>query len=114
MLHILEDNDPTLRLSCKSWLSESKQYYRRILDPLIEEFLQNSKVIVTYSGQLFFYKDYEAHIVIENFGKLRNIILNTQEEMIFYMMGRNATDYIANSFSEMFNWMRPRKAQLKC
>lgn len=24
MLHILEDNDPTLRLSCKSWLSESK------------------------------------------------------------------------------------------
>jgi hypothetical protein len=52
--------------------------------------------------------------VIENFGKLRNIILNTQEEMIFYMMGRNATDYIANSFSEMFNWMRPRKAQLRC
>jgi hypothetical protein len=39
MLHILEDNDPTLRLSCKRWLSESRQYYRRILDPLIEEFL---------------------------------------------------------------------------
>lgn len=27
MLLILEDNDPTLRLSCKSWLSESKQSY---------------------------------------------------------------------------------------
>lgn len=39
MLHILDDNDPTLRLSCKSWLSESKLYYRRILDPLLEEFL---------------------------------------------------------------------------
>ena len=39
MLHILEDNDPTLRLSCKSWLSESKYHYMRILDPLIEEFL---------------------------------------------------------------------------
>lgn len=39
MLHILEDNDPTLRLSCKSWLSESKNFYRRILDPLLEEFL---------------------------------------------------------------------------
>jgi hypothetical protein len=39
MLHILEDNDPTLRLSCKSWLSESKANYRRILDPLLEEFL---------------------------------------------------------------------------
>ena len=50
MLNILEDNDPTLRLSCKSWLSESKAFYRRILDPLIEEFLANSKVYATYSG----------------------------------------------------------------
>lgn len=55
MLHILEDNDPTLRLSCKSWLSESKLYFRRILDPLVEEFLSNSRIIVTYQNQLFFY-----------------------------------------------------------
>jgi len=39
MLHILEDTDPTLRLSCRGWLSDSKQHYRRILDPLLEEFL---------------------------------------------------------------------------
>jgi len=52
--------------------------------------------------------------VIENFGKLRNIILNTQEEMIFYMMGRNATDYIAKAFDEMFSWLRPRKQNLRC
>lgn len=94
MLHILEDNDPTLRLSCKSWLSESKQFYRRILDPLIEEFLSNSKVYVTCSGQIFFYETYDTQIVIENFGKLRNIRLNTQEEMIIYMMNRPTTDYI--------------------
>ena len=24
MLHILEDQDPTMRLSCRSWLSDSK------------------------------------------------------------------------------------------
>lgn len=64
MLHILEDNDPTLRLSCKSWLSESKSFYRRILDPLLEEFLSNSKVFVTHSGQIFFYEPYETQIVI--------------------------------------------------
>lgn len=39
VLHFLEQNDPTLRLSCKSWLSECKSFYNRILDPLIEEFL---------------------------------------------------------------------------
>lgn len=36
--------------------------------------------------------------MIENFGKLRNIILNTQEEMIYYMMSRNATEFIAAQF----------------
>lgn len=49
VLHFLEQNDPTLRLSCKSWLSESKLFYNRILDPLIEEFLHNSKVFVTFT-----------------------------------------------------------------
>ncbi len=114
MLHILEDNDPTLRLSCKSWLSESKQFYRRILDPLVEEFLSNSKVYITYSGQIFFYENYETQIVIQNFGKLRNIILNTQEEMILYMMSKQSTDYILKAFDELFYWMRPRRGGLKC
>ena len=43
MIQFLEDNDPTLRLSCKSWLSQSSKQYNRILDPLIEEFIENSK-----------------------------------------------------------------------
>mmetsp|Transcript_1941 Transcript_1941/g.2806 ORF Transcript_1941/g.2806 Transcript_1941/m.2806 type:complete len:175 (-) Transcript_1941:4115-4639(-) len=41
MVNFLEDPDPTLRLSCRSWLSQSK-LYNRILDPLIEEFIKNS------------------------------------------------------------------------
>lgn len=94
MLNILEDNDPTLRLSCKSWLSESSKSFRCILDPLIEEFLANSKVFVTLTGQIFFIENYETKIVIHNFGKLRNIILNTQEEMTQYMITNVATDYI--------------------
>jgi hypothetical protein len=77
VLHFLEQNDPTLRLSCKSWLSDSKYYYNRILNPLVEEFLLNSKVFVTFTKQIFFYDMYDTKIVIENFGKLRNIILNT-------------------------------------
>lgn len=77
VLHFLEQNDPTLRLSCKSWLSESKNYYNRILDPLIQEFIENSKVFVTFTKQIFFYENYDTKIVSENFGKLRNIILNT-------------------------------------
>ena len=42
MINFLEDPDPTLRLSCRSWLSESSGKYNRIIDPLIEEFIKNS------------------------------------------------------------------------
>ena len=70
---------------------------------------------MTYSGQIFFYELYETQIVIQNFGKLRNIILNTQEEMINYMIRMNSTDYILRQFDELFYWMRPRRAkELKC
>jgi hypothetical protein len=42
MINFLEDPDPTLRLSCRSWLSQQSRIFCRILDPLIEEFIKNS------------------------------------------------------------------------
>lgn len=37
---------------------------------------------------------YDTKIVSENFGKLRNIILNTQDEMIKYMINNYTSDYV--------------------
>ena len=54
MLEILEDKDPTMRLSCRSWLSESKRDYHRILDPLLSEFMENKKLMVSFTGQCLF------------------------------------------------------------
>lgn len=82
MLSILEINDPTLRLQCKSWLQESTMHFNKILDPLIQDFLRDSNVLVSFSGQVFFLEEYNADLVISNFGKLRNIILNAKEEII--------------------------------
>ena len=42
MLMILEDKDPTLRLSARSWLQDSKSNYSRIIDPLLKEFMSNN------------------------------------------------------------------------
>jgi hypothetical protein len=60
MLHILEDQDPTMRLSCRSWLSESKLAYIRIIDPLLSEFIDNNKVFISFTGQLFFMDGYDT------------------------------------------------------
>ena len=89
MINFLEDRDPTLRLSCKSWLSQSKQY-NRILDPLFEEFIKNSQFKFNSGDDgVIIDGDFETQYVIQNFGKLRNIILNTQDEIIEYIMRRN-------------------------
>jgi len=29
-------------------------------------------------------------------------------------MSRNVTDFIANSYSDLFTWVKPRKQSLKC
>ena len=86
MLQILDDEDPTLRLSCRSWLSESKASFLRILDPILNEFMNNNNVYRSFTGQVFFLENYEPKIVTENFAKLRNIILNTQSEFIEYIV----------------------------
>ena len=79
MLMILEDRDPTLRLKCRSWLQESKTHFLRILDPLLREFMDNNGMYRSGSGQLFYMKNYETDIIIENFSKMRNIILTTAD-----------------------------------
>lgn len=75
MINFLEDTDPTLRLSCRSWLSQQSSKFNRIIDPLIEEFLENSNFKI--HDTVIIEGDFETQYVIENFGKLRNIILNT-------------------------------------
>jgi len=86
----------------------------RILDPILEEFMQNSKIYVTLSGQVFFYSNYETQIIIENFGKLRNIIFNSKDEMINYMIFNPVTDSILREAEPILKYMRPRKKELKC
>ena len=79
MLLILDDPDPTLRLKCRSWLQDSKASFLRILDPILKEFMTNSRMFKSGSGQLFYMENYDADVVIENFSKMRNIILTTQD-----------------------------------
>lgn len=110
MINFLEDPDPTLRLSCKSWLSQGSKQYNRIIDPLIEEFIQNSNFKFGGDEQSNVYIDgfFEVDYVIQNFGKLRNIILNTQDEIIEYMIPRNCQKHIAQLYYHKFT--RKKKA----
>lgn len=100
MLLILDDKDPTLRLKCRSWLQESRSTFQRILDPLLREFFQNNSMVKDENGRLFYHKIYESDIVIENFTKLRNIILTTQDQFSNYVATNRVSDYIRAAFEQ--------------
>ena len=95
MIEFLEDPDPTLRLSCKSWLSQNK-HFNRILDPIIEEFIQNSnfKLDADNDEAVYIEYDFQTQHVIKNFSKLRNIILNTQDEIIEHIVEKKGQHHI--------------------
>jgi len=100
MINFLEDTDPTLRLSCRSWLSQQSSKFNRIIDPLIEEFLENSNFKI--HDTVIIEGDFETQYVIENFGKLRNIILNTQDDIIEYMIFKDVQKYIMHLYNQKF------------
>ena len=113
MLQVLEDEDPTLRLACRSWLQESKADYLRIVDPLFKEFMDNNKMYKSFSGQLFFVNNYDSSIVIENFTKLRNIILTTQEEFVQYCVTTKCSNYITGQFKKRRELMQNDRDKIK-
>ena len=53
------------------------------------------------TGQLFYEAEFNAEFVKENFTKLRNIILTTQDEFIEFIILNNISEYIEKDFSQV-------------
>ena len=68
----------------------------------MKEFMQNNHMYRSSSGQLFYTREYNHNYVIENFKKLRNIILTAQEEFIQYTITEQCTDYVMEDFSNRY------------
>ena len=80
MLDFLEHEHPLIRHLSKSWLSEAKNQFRKIIDPLLKVLLdRDTKWYISFQKQLFFTKEYDNRRIIEAFRKLKNIIINVPE-----------------------------------
>ena len=101
ILMILEDKDPTLRLATRSWLQESSSDFSRIIDPILKEFMRNNKMHRSFTGQLFYEREYNADHVKENFTKLRNIILTTEADFVKYICLNKCSKEIELEFADV-------------
>ena len=91
-------------MSCRSWLTESQSFFLGILDPLLNEFMDNNQFFKSFTGQVFFLEEnYVPKNVINNFRKLRNIILNTQSEFIQYIVEEEISEHINTDFQKQFD-----------
>ena len=60
--------------------------------------MDNNRMYKSGSGQLFYMEAYDTDIIIENFSKMRNIILTTADAFSSYVITQQCSDYISDDF----------------
>ena len=87
MLDFLEHEHPLIRHLSKSWLSDAKNQFRKIIDPLLKVLLdRETKWYISFQKQLYFTQEYDNRRIIEAFRKLKNIIINVPEIAIGFFV----------------------------
>ena len=92
MLDYLDHEHPLLRHLSKSWLSEAKDQFSKIIDPLLKVLLdRDTKWYISFQKQLYFTKEYDNRRIIEAFRKLKNIIINVPEVAVNHFVNKLVT-----------------------
>ena len=78
MIDLLDNKTPIFRALSKSWLNQSNQCYKKIIDPILLVLLDKD---ITYSrdeesNTSNFTKEFDTSKILDAFIKLKNIILN--------------------------------------
>lgn len=76
MIDLLDNKTPIFRTLSKSWLNQSNQCYKKIIDPILLVLLDKN---ITYSrdeNKSNFTKEFDTSKILDAFIKLKNIILN--------------------------------------
>jgi len=104
MLEFLDDHNPLLRHTCKSWLLDSVPFLYRILDPIFEVLMQveanpetgdiedSLQLLATDTKQYFFTKIYDTKTVQDTFRKLKGILITANELFIKYIVTVKISD----------------------
>ena len=86
MLEFLENDNPLLRHTSKSWLVDSIPHLFRIIDPIFEVLLSsNTSWYVTDTKQYFYTSVYDTKGTNEAFRKFKSILITTNELFIKYI-----------------------------
>ena len=77
MIDYFEDKNSLLRHLSKSWLNQSNKNFDKIVDPLLSILLNDYSSFKKIENKIYFDKEYESERIIDDFSKLKNIILNS-------------------------------------
>ena len=99
MIELLESQTPAVRLASKSWLAVSTTHFRRILDPILSiQLSEDTYAEKGINNELYFTQEYDSRFVIGSFSMLRSMILNSQSELISYLINEKISIPIQDMF----------------
>ena len=85
MLDFLDDDNPLIRHSAKSWLQDSIMNFHKILDTLFESLLSSTNWYSSDSGQFFYSNYYNIKEVAECFKRFKNILIAVSDLFMKYV-----------------------------
>ena len=103
MLDFLDSENPLLRYSSKSWLDQSSKCYRKIIIPLLNNFLNENFDLNKLKNIYEFNNKNTASKVLKFFIRLKNLIANTD---IMNFLLRNVPD---DKLQKKFKQLQKRK-----
>lgn len=102
MLDYLNDDNPLIRHTTKSWLNDSKDKLGRVLDPLFEVLLlPNKQTEVNENDEIFYTKEYDSSEILKALRRIKSIWVENVGFLIYISCNKpseNVTIQFKNSF----------------
>ena len=102
MLEFLNDDEPRIRYSSKSWLLQSKEFLGRIIDPILEILILSTQGLVKVSeeNELLYVSKYDATKVENNFKRLKNMLISDKIDFIGFSLKCSIHPYLEELFTK--------------
>ncbi|KAL4450958.1 hypothetical protein ABPG74_021280 [Tetrahymena malaccensis] len=106
LLNYLQDDNPLIRYTSRSWLIDNLSYLSRILDPLISDILDEYKqadYFLTNNKKVLFKNEYNQDKVQNLYKQIKSIVSILREKFVLYCFSQTISFKIQQQIAQIHN-----------
>ncbi|EAR92823.2 dopey, amine-terminal domain protein (macronuclear) [Tetrahymena thermophila SB210] len=106
LLNYLQDDNPLIRYTSRSWLNDNLSYLSRIIDPLISDLLDEYKqaeYFLTNNKKVLFKNEYNQDKVQNLYKQIKSIVSILREKFVLYCFNQTISFKIQQQIASINN-----------